>query len=345
MFSLKTVFFHFAKLLGLFHISRYLMRRRLLILCFHGIALSDEAAFRPKLFMREALFRERLKTLKSYRFPVLPLGEALAGLRNRNQPDNTVVITIDDGFYNARSLAAPALQQHALPATLYLTSYYVQKGTPIFRLVVQYMFWKTRVKILDPIDLLWGLDGSVPLDDTSQRDRAMWQIIKHGENTCNEEQREAISRSLGEQLGVDYAAIVDSRIMSLVTPDELTELEEMGIDIQLHTHRHRLPPGDSATCQLEIRENRDFIRRILDSNKTHLCYPSGEWDDRLWSCLEDEGVESATTCEAGLNTTATPPLRLYRILDQDDLAPIEFEAELFGFCELIRLVTGKRREA
>jgi hypothetical protein len=54
-------------------------------------------------------------------------------------------------------------------------------------------------------------------------------------------------------------------------------------------------------------------------------------------------VESATTCEPGLNTAETPLLGLYRILDQDDLSQIEFEAELFGFSELIRIVTGKRR--
>lgn len=344
MSRLKIVFFHIAKFAGLFHLSRYLMRNRLLILCFHGIALSDEAAFRPMLFMRDTLFRERLQTLKRYRFPVLPLGDALEQLKKRQLHENAVVITIDDGFYNALSRAAPALQEYQLPATLYLTSYYVKKDTPIFRLVVQYMFWKTTESELPPVDLPWSPTEPVPLDDKPRLDAVMWQIIEYGEQAGSEEQRQVISQRLGELLQVDYAEIVESRILGLLRPDELSQLEQMGVDVQLHTHRHRLPPGDSLTCHAEVQENRAFIRNVLDSDKHHLCYPSGEWDDRLWSCLEKEGVQSATTCEPGLNTAKTPPLRLYRILDQDDLTPIEFEAELFGFCELIRVLTGKRKD-
>ena len=37
------------------------------------------------------------------------------------------------------------------------------------------------------------------------------------------------------------------------------------------------------------------------------------------------------------------PVALYRVLDQDNLSQIEFEAELFGFSELIRVITGKKK--
>jgi len=50
----------------------------------------------------------------------------------------------------------------------------------------------------------------------------------------------------------------------------------------------------------------------------------------------------------GLCTAVNPPdahdklKSVYRVLDQDDLSDIEFEAELTGFDELIRLLTGRR---
>ncbi len=343
MAGLKATIFKTAKAFGLFHLSRLLMRRRLMILCFHGVALEDEATFRPMLFMREALFRQRLETIKAHRFPVLPLPQALSELRAGRLAPNTVAITIDDGFFNALSRAAPLLKAHDLPATLYLTSYYVQKGTPIFRLVVQYMFWKSQVASLEPWIEPWSPEQTVSLGDEAARDALTWKIIEYGETQCDEDGRQAICQQLGKLLEVDYEQIVESRIMSLMTPDELPRIEQLGIDLQLHTHRHRLPIGDEETCRQEIRENRSFIFNALGERKNHLCYPSGEWSDALWSCLEAEGVESATTCEPGLNTARTPPLRLYRVLDQDDLSQIEFEAELFGFCELIRIVTGKRQ--
>jgi len=343
MAGLKTTIFTAAKWLGLFHLSRFLMRRRLLILCYHGIALQDEADFRPMLFMREGLFRQRLETIKRYRFPVLPLQKALSDLRNGTMVSNGIVITIDDGFYNALSRAAPLLKKFDLPATLYLTSYYVEKGTPIFRLVVQYMLWKTQVTQLEPLGEPWGPDQGVSLADERLRHAVTWKIIEYGETQCDEDGREDICRTLGGLLQVDYDQIVESRILSLMTPEELPRMEALGVDLQLHTHRHRLPVGDEETCKREIRDNRKFMLSILEEHKHHLCYPSGEWNEELWECLESEGVASATTCEAGLNTAKTPPLRLYRILDQDDLSQIEFEAELFGFCELIRIVAGKRK--
>ena len=143
MHKLKVLFFHLSRACGLFHLSRFLMRRRLLILCFHGIALDDEANFRPMLFMRESQFRRRLETIRQHGFPVLPLPAALDALEDGSLPHNALSITIDDGFYNALSKAAPMLSEYGMPATLYLTSYYVEKGAPIFRLVVQYMLWKT----------------------------------------------------------------------------------------------------------------------------------------------------------------------------------------------------------
>lgn len=340
---LKILFFYICKAIGLFHLSRFLMRRRLLILCFHGIALADEHAFRPMLFMRESVFRNRLETIRKNGFPVVSLSEGLSRLSAGQLPPNPITITIDDGFYNALSRAAPILQSYSLPATLYLTTYYVEKGTPIFRLVVQYMFWKTTVEHLEPLDQPWGPDQAIVLNDPGQRDTITWKIIGYGESKCDEPGRQAICQTLGAVLAVDYEELVASRILGLVAEEELLTLERMGIDIQLHTHRHRLPPEDEAACRREIQDNREFIQNALGETKTHLCYPSGVWDKGQWPCLEAEGVESATTCEPGLNTASTPRMGLHRVLDQDNLSRIEFEAELFGFCELLRILSGKHR--
>ncbi len=55
-------------------------------------------------------------------------------------PPAAVALTIDDGFHGTLRHAWPALQRHGFPATLYATSYHVQSGTPVFRLLVQWVF-------------------------------------------------------------------------------------------------------------------------------------------------------------------------------------------------------------
>lgn len=343
MTNIKQGFLRLCKSIGLFHISRFLMRRRLLILCFHGFQLDDEARFRPKLFMRDSVLKQRLEAVRRYGFPVLPLGSTLEQLRKDKHPDNSVTITIDDGFFSVLEKAVPLLQQQGMPATLYVTGYHIEKETPIFRLVVQYLFWKTDAETLDLTDREWGPRAPVDLVDAGNRERTLWEVIEFGEGKCSEQERQAICELLGRRLGVDYGDLVKSRCMGLLTGKELAYLHSQGFDIQLHTHRHRLPVDNESEARREIMENREFLERVLGNRGKHLCYPSGTWSATQWPWLEDEGVESATTCEPGLNTADTPLLGLYRILDQDDLSQIEFEAELFGFSELIRIVTGKRR--
>jgi peptidoglycan/xylan/chitin deacetylase (PgdA/CDA1 family) len=327
----------------MFTISRFLMRRRLMILGYHGFQYSDEASFRPILFMSPQRFARRLEILKRGNYPVLPLAEGVRRYKNGTLPANAVTITIDDGFFSVLDIAAPMLRKHRFPATLYVTSYYLTKGTPIFRLVIQYLFWKTECKRFEPLDRAWSPTTGVDLEDIHAAHQAMWQIIDYGETNCDENQRQKICAEVAAALGLDFEAIRDGRGLSLLAPDELCRLADFGIDVQLHTHRHSFPSNDLERARRELHDNRVVLQKILGHRLEHFCYPSGVWERNVLPMLSEEGIISATTCQAGMNHRTTDPFALYRVLDQDNLHDIEFEAELSGFCELIRIVTGQRR--
>jgi len=53
-------------------------RRRLPILCYHGLSLADEHLSLPGAFMPADMFRRRMQLLRDLRIQVLPLGKALA---------------------------------------------------------------------------------------------------------------------------------------------------------------------------------------------------------------------------------------------------------------------------
>ena len=339
----KILVYTFAKKLGMFAVSRFLMRRRLVILGYHGFQYSDEASFRPTLFMDSRRFAGRLEILRRDNYSVLPLAEAVQRCRDGTLPVNAVTITIDDGFFSVLDIAAPMLYERHFPATLYVTSYYVIKGTPIFRLVIQYLFWKTECTRFELLERPWCPTTGVDLEDTHAAHQAMWQIIDYGEANCDESQREEICEEIAGQLGVGFEALRDARGLSLLTPEELRRLGALGIDVQLHTHRHTFSPQDLKQARRELRDNREVLEEILGRLLRHFCYPGGVWNRNILPMLSEEGIVSATTCQAGMNDQTTDPLALYRVLDQDDLHDIEFEAELAGFCELIRIVTFRRR--
>src|SRR5258708_16925330 len=73
-------------------------RERLLILAYHGIALSDEHLFNGSQFISADLFRDRLELLRKSKCAVLPLGEAVERLYSDDLPDRAVAITFDDGL-------------------------------------------------------------------------------------------------------------------------------------------------------------------------------------------------------------------------------------------------------
>jgi peptidoglycan/xylan/chitin deacetylase (PgdA/CDA1 family) len=338
--ALKT-----SKATGVFRASRYLKKNTLLILCYHGFSIDDEAEFRPMMFMTPEVFERRLALLERLQVPVLPLGEALSKLRTDCLPDGAVSITIDDGFYSTLTKAAPILQKYSMPATLYTTSYYAMSARPIVRLAIHYMLWKTKADTLDVAKS--GLSGfgqvSVDLADIRLRDSIAEQIVRFLESRYSEHERQSICETLGESLGVDYKEIDRTRILSLLGPDELRALRDFSIDVQLHTHRHTFAAHDPLAALKEIEDNRGVLEPIVGKKLFHFCYPSGLWHLKHWRVLKDAGLLSATTCEAGLNRATTPVFGLYRFVDSNAFPDIVLEAEVSGFGELVRTVTGKRR--
>src|SRR5882762_11838853 len=72
-------------------------RERLLILAYHGVALTDEHLFNGSQFISADLFRDRLELLRKSKCAVLPLGDRVERLYADDLPDRGVAITFDDG--------------------------------------------------------------------------------------------------------------------------------------------------------------------------------------------------------------------------------------------------------
>lgn len=334
--------FKACKAMGLFRLARRMTRPDLRILCYHGFVLDDEDDFRESLFVSRAFLDRRMRYLQDQGYCVLPLDEAIDRLDDGTLPRNAVTITIDDGFHSVHAVAREVLAKYRFPSTLYLTSYYFEKGTPIFQLAVDYMCWKSPRRTVDLSHLgIAALSRASALDFT--RDTRTWasaQIFAHGAIELDEAGRVALSQRLAEALDVDYDRIRDGRLLSLITPDEARELEAGGMAIELHTHRHQFPDCP-ATALAELKDNRAAVEPVIGRPMRHFCYPSGKWSHTHRQVLEMGAIKSATTCHAGLARRGNNPLALPRILDDNRVSQIEFEAEVSGFTDLLRRARGK----
>jgi len=330
---LKQSLYAGARAAGLFRLSRLLTRNALRIVCWHGTSLVEEHRVFPGLFLSPDDLERRLLSL--HRHPVLPLEEAVRKLRAGTLPPAAVALTIDDGFFGTLRNAWPAIRRHGFPATLYATSFHVERGTPVFRLLVQWAFHESAEPALDLSQLGVGMVGTLRMAPGPSRTEAMWRLIRHAEERMSETERQALADLVARALRVDLAPVRDGRWLSLASADELRSATGEGLDLQLHTHRHRFPLSRPLALR-ELRDNRAVLEPIAGRGLRHFCYPSGYFRRQHLPWLEEAQVESATTCDPGFNRRGDSPLTLRRFLDSSKVTQLEFEAELSGFIEVLR---------
>jgi peptidoglycan/xylan/chitin deacetylase (PgdA/CDA1 family) len=304
-------------------------RERLLILAYHGISLADEHVWNPSQYMSPEVFRGRLELLKKSGCTVLGLAEAIERLYANDLPERAVAITFDDGSYDFYPQAHPLLREFNYPATLYLTTFYSNLRRPVFDLACSYLLWKGRELTVDLKPLI-GIDARIRLASEDGRTKALAEVHRFAtERKLSAEAKDELAGLLAAQLNVDYEALLEQRVLQLLAPAEVKILGSDGIDIQLHTHRHRTP-FDRELFLREINDNRESIQEMTGKSASHFCYPSGVWSQAFLPWLREAGVESATTCEFGLASRSSDPLLLPRLVDVTTLSPIEFESWVAG---------------
>lgn len=320
-----------AKASGVFPLVRNSKwrRERLLILAYHGIAIDDEHQWDSALFMRPDHFRARLQLIKDSGYTVLPFGEAVRRLYAGDLPDRSVALTFDDGNYDFYQQAYPILKEFDFPATLYLTTFYSHFNRPVFDVMLSYLLWKGRSATLDLRELT-GQDMRLELAGDAARDAALKELREFAaKNKFSAEEKDGHCARLAKHLRIDYGELLQKRLLHIMTPAEVGHVASGGVDIQLHTHRHRTP-SDQKLFAREIEDNRKSIAAMTGAIPTHFCYPSGVYNGSFVLWLREMGIESATTCDPDIATRNSDPLLLPRLVDSSNLSAVEFEGWLTG---------------
>lgn len=335
---MKEYFLVILKHLGINRIFRWFYRNKLLILCYHGISIQDEHLWWPGVFMTEEKFRTRLELLKQCGFTIIPLNDAISGLKNNSLPRSSIVLTADDGYANSPESIVKQCESYNFPISIYITSYYAAKCVPIFNVMVQYLFWKTDRKYLvgdfsfdgSSGQRSWSLEGE-------KKKLLIRKIIDYGHECCNNEERQKMLSSICEALDMNFDEMSKAGMFRLMNGQQISEILSRGVDIQLHTHRHRFPVNEEI-AKKEILENRAFLEPITKRRLEHFCYPSGRWDQQQHPWLRSMSIRSATTCQIGFNDRETNPLALKRYIDRQDISENEFLAEVSGVSDFLRKV-------
>jgi peptidoglycan/xylan/chitin deacetylase (PgdA/CDA1 family) len=320
--------------LGGFALASFLTRRRLRILCYHGFSVGDEYRHLPLMFMRAETFERRLRILKRRSTDVISLSEAITRLRAGGIDHCETVITLDDGWASNLTIGLPLLRKYGYPACIYATTEHLTAGVQAFNLGLYCMLTSTHRDKLTLSGINAELDGVYEIGQDKWS--LVARLVSAAERTLPIAERQHLLRRVAGALNLDFSQVFKDGRLSFLSSSQLREVASAGIDIQLHTHTHRLPGDDYEAMRTEISQNQQALRDLTGIEARHFCYPSGDYQPVHPPWLERMGILSAVTCDPGLNGASTPPLLLKRYLDSELTEDIVFEAEICGFRDLLR---------
>ena len=249
---------------------------------------------------------------------MIGLDEAAAALAEARLPAGAVVITIDDGWASTFTHMLPVLEALGLPSTVYVTSWYVGRDLPVVNKAVDYLYARAGRGLHQTATTAAAIDA-LPY-----------------------EQREPALRDLSASLGIPLDWW-ETRQFHSMTPAEVAGCVRRGMDVQLHTHRHRAAPD---TLEAELDENRVLLAEwtgLPPAHFSHFCYPSGEYEPEAEPVLARQGVRSATLVDQGTNAPGAHPFRLRRFLDGRSVSDAEFDAYLSGALDVLDAAAARVR--
>lgn len=330
---------------GVARLLRWLVPRRgVAIFMLHSVAEQNSLTQAAGFSMSMARFARRMRFLKGYR--CISMSEVADALSKEGAlPSDAVVITFDDGYADNCRCAFPILKDLGLPATIYLTTDYVQTDAwlPLNRLYDA--IWRTALSNVPVPRLLQeagGLPPILPLGDEATRLKTVG---------CLRTVLKALSTDAFEQC-------VDEMVMELSSEVRLARGREFDmldwaqvkamaglIEFGSHTASHViLARADESRQAREIEKSTLALQSRLGGSIDHFAYPNGhseDFTDHTISLLKQYGYRTAVTTEVGLNFDNAEPYRLKRMGLEAPVCVIALE--LLGVTQILRgWVRGSR---
>jgi peptidoglycan/xylan/chitin deacetylase (PgdA/CDA1 family) len=278
---------------------------KFVILCYHGIGESGNPL---GVAPTRELFEAQMRFLRE-NYRVVSLDEACRELNGNVKSEPGVVITFDDGYRSAYSVAFPILQKYGLPATIYLTVESVETGQ---------VAWYDRVFLAMAVapsgELHLDLQGlwRFQLNSLLDRLRAALEVVAFLRTLPNC-QRHQCSSLLENQIGLPQNAL-SSRVL---TWEEIHIMHQAGITFGSHTLTHpvvsRLAPQE---LEHELGASKCLLEKKLGIPVLDFAFPFGKASDCSSAALEMLsrcGYRSAVTTVPGVNTPQANPFELRRL--------------------------------
>jgi peptidoglycan/xylan/chitin deacetylase (PgdA/CDA1 family) len=318
--KLKAGGIEFLRAGGLFELSKLFYRSKIRILAYHRFGEGYVAA---------KIFESQIKYLKKH-FNIIDLGSYLDFLYwQKELPSNSVIITIDDGYQDFYVVAFQILRNYEVPATVYLTADFIDKGIWLWHDLLNFGLKNTVLN-------KFTLNGrSFDLTNISGKSRLKLYLDQVCTSVAPIERDELINQVL-EELRVKVPERPTPEYAPL-TWNQILEMSKHGISFGSHTCSHpilsKLPTQDAL---YEIKESKKRLEDFMQREILSFCYPNGkegDFNEHIKLLVKEAGFAGAMSLIYGMNDLKSDPYELRRMA-LDGRFYIHFLHDVSGFGEL-----------
>jgi peptidoglycan/xylan/chitin deacetylase (PgdA/CDA1 family) len=243
-------------------------------------------------------FKEQMHYLKK-NFNVISLEDVVQFYEKRTPiPAHSVVITIDDGYQSNYSLAYPILKEFRLPATIFVTTDFIDHKDSLWLDRIEYAINRTSQEQLNIT--MDGKQEQFSLENLKAKiaaDQSIKIILKR----VSKEKRDLTVNILEKELG-QKLLLSDSmpKIYAPLSWSQITQMQESGlISVGDHTCSHTILT--SCTSE-EICEKLEVSKKRIEEKCQRPChlfaYPNGnlgDFNDHTKAKIQQAGFSCALT--------------------------------------------------
>ena len=294
--------------------SNYLDNETLVIFLLHGV-INDN---------RYLIRNYNKKHISSYEFEIflknlLKTGNAISMdqvfhfCKGKKIPSKSFAITFDDGFQNNYNVALPILEKYNVPATIYITTDFVDRNLMSW---IDRIEWAFENKKNFKIKLPWELKY-LEVSSTEEKIRILDDIRNNVKNNYNIEPN-SFADDIQTQLNFPKTKSNVSQLDQKLSWQEINVLSNNPlISIGGHTHSHTIMSFMSrGDLRIEISKSLSLLKTRGGILTNHYSYPEGKkfsYNDKVIKELKNHGIICCPSAEEGLNKIGTNPFELKRI--------------------------------
>lgn len=284
------------------------------ILMYHRIA---RETFDPwGLAVAPDKFADQLAWLAKHRTP-LPLSEFARLHRDGEIPNDAVAVTFDDGYACTAEVAAPLLERHGVPATIFLPAGLIGHTDGFWwdelaEIVMNHPGTSIHVRgrwvelgERQNRDAIWPRDNR----KRTPRQRSFYALWAELQPLPLAE----IERSLKELIA-EYPEPMERKGERLMTGEELRSIQSDRIEFGSHALSHASLPGlSSAEKRREIASSVEVCQKLTGTRPATFAYPFGDIDPESEEFVAEAGFACACTVEPRAVAPDDDPFALPRL--------------------------------